>query len=204
MIEFKNVSIKYSNHFFSLMNFNLKINSSTFLSGNEIFTSAIARALSKIDKFYTGDIIIDGSNLKKIKNSKLNIAYIPQIPYLFENKSIEFNLSYPLKIRKEKKEIIANKLELIKPFLTDLGITSIFNKANTLTNSQKKLICLLRATIREPNYFIIENLFEDLDELHTNLAKSIIESIKSKSIIIAIENNKLPDCYKDLKTINFN
>ena len=89
MIELKNVSIKYVNDYFSLLNFNSKINNHTIFVGDHYVGSlAIMRILAKIDKHYTGEVFVDNVNLKQIKDKELNIAYVPQITCLFKNKNL--------------------------------------------------------------------------------------------------------------------
>lgn len=111
MIEFNAVKIKYVPDITTLLNFNLKINGNTLIIGDEFLgTSSILRLLAKIDKNYEGDIFIEGVNLKDIKDRDLSIAYIPKEPYLFNHKSIEKNLGYPLKIRKTDKATTKEKV----------------------------------------------------------------------------------------------
>ena len=104
MIEFRNVNLKYIKTFYTIYNANFSINKNTLFVGDAIDGSyAYMRILAKIEKSYTGDIFVDGQNLKKIKQKNLPIAYIPHDCYFFENKSIFENLFYPLKIRKTNK-----------------------------------------------------------------------------------------------------
>ena len=101
MIEFENVYIKHVADFHSIFNLNLQINTNTFIVENDMYSAiSLMRILSKIDKHYTGEVFLDGKNLKKIKNRDLEIVYLPQNPVLFKNKNIFKNLFYPLKIRK--------------------------------------------------------------------------------------------------------
>lgn len=202
MIEFKNVTIKYSNRFYSLMNFNMKINSSTLLLGDDIKSSAILRTLAKIDKYYKGDILLDQKNIKKIKNKDLNIAYVSRIPTLFENKTIEYNLIFPLKIRKYEKVEIDKKIDYAKSVLKDLGL-DINKTVNTLNKEEKKIITLLRSSLRQPKYILIEYFFENLDEKFCTIANKIIQDNLSNSIIIASEDN-INSIYKDFQIISLN
>ena len=83
MIKFENVSIQYVKEYFALFNFSTEITSHTLFVGDDfVGSSAIMRLLSKIDKDYSGTINIGSTNIKDIKDKDLNIAYLPQIPYL--------------------------------------------------------------------------------------------------------------------------
>ena len=89
MIKFENVYLKYVQEYYSLFDFSCEIDSHTFFIGDFINgTTSIMRILSKIDKDFTGNVLIDGENIKKIKDKNLSLAYIPQNPVLFKNKNI--------------------------------------------------------------------------------------------------------------------
>ena len=139
MIKLKNVSIKYIKDYYSLYNVSLEINDNSLLKGNETSgNNFLLRILAKIDKNYEGEIFIDGKNLKQIKDKDLNLAFIPKIPYLFENKTVLENLIYPLKIRKISKiEAILRAKTAIKPYF--FKIFEIFNKTNTETIQKEKM-----------------------------------------------------------------
>ena len=139
MIKLKNISVKYVNDYYSLYNVNLEINGNSLLIGSESSgKSFLLRILAKIDKNYEGEIFVDGKNLKQIKDKDLNLAYIPQIPYLFENKSVIENLIYPLKIRKiSKNEAILRAKTAIKPYF--FKFFENFNKINDDLNKTNKI-----------------------------------------------------------------
>ena len=89
MIEFKNVSIQYIKDFYALLNKNFTFASNTLILGDSVVgSSAIMRIISKIDKDYSGDVLINSVNLKDINDKNLPIAYSPEKPELFKCRSI--------------------------------------------------------------------------------------------------------------------
>ena len=101
MIKFEHVFLKYVNDFFSLYDFSCEITSHTLFVGDFFDgTNSIMRILSKIDKDYKGEVLVNNINLKSINDKDLNIAYLPESTALFSNKNIFENLFFPLKIRK--------------------------------------------------------------------------------------------------------
>ncbi len=187
MIELKNVFIKYVNDFYSLYDCNLKIEKNTLLfEKNLCGSSAFMRIISKIDKHYSGDVLIDNVNLKNIKDKELSVAYLPENPVLLKNKNIEKNLSYPLKIRKINKKIIKNKINSI---FSQYNLENFNKKIKKLNLSEQKIITMLRATIREPKYILLENFFENFDEYYLDLATKILNKIKQNSVIIASQSD---------------
>ena len=199
MIKFENVFIKYTNDFYSLYDFSCEINSHTLFVGDFFNgTSAIMRTLAKIDKNYNGEIFVDNTNLKNIKDIDLDIAYLPKIPVLFKNKSIEKNLAYPLKIRKINKKIIKNT---INSLFFEYKLDNFNKKIKKLNFSEQKIISLLRALIRKPRYILLENFFENLDKTHFDLAVKILSKLKETSTIIACEETKDIEFFKDFTIV---
>ncbi|HJD06239.1 MAG TPA: ATP-binding cassette domain-containing protein [Candidatus Onthoplasma faecipullorum] len=207
MIEFNAVTIKYVPDVTTLLNFNLKINGNTLIIGDEFLgTSSILRLLAKIDKNYEGDIFIEGVNLKDIKDRDLSIAYIPKEPYLFNHKSIEKNLGYPLKIRKIDKATAKEKvnfaLNLINNLTQKYNLPTFSNKINKMNISEKKIITLLRASLRTPKYILIDDFFINLNEKYQPLVAELIKQLEKTSTIIATTSiiTNLP--YKNYKYID--
>lgn len=207
MIEFNAVKIKYVPDITTLLNFNLKINGNTLIIGDEFLgTSSILRLLAKIDKNYEGDIFIEGVNLKDIKDRDLSIAYIPKEPYLFNHKSIEKNLGYPLKIRKIDKATAKEKvnfaLNLINNLTQKYNLPTFSNKINKMNISEKKITTLLRASLRSPKYILIDDFFINLNEKYQPLVAELIKQLEKTSTIIATTSiiTNLP--YKNYKYID--
>ena len=187
MIEFQNVFIKYVNDFYSLYDCNLKIEKNTLLfEKNLCGASAFMRIVSQIDKPECGEVLIDNVNIKDISDKNLVVVYLPEKPVLFKHKSIEYNLSYPLKIRKINKKTIKNKINLI---FSQYNLENFNKKIKKLSLSEQKILSLLRVLIRTPKYILLENFFDNFDENYLDLATKILNEIKLNSIIIASQCN---------------
>lgn len=205
MIELKKVTIKYVPDITTLLNFSAKIDCNTLIIGDEFLgTSSILRLIAKIDKNYTGEILIDNANLKEIKDKDLSVAYLPKEPYLFKN-TIEKNLSYPLKIRKIDKATIKEKVSFVINYLNNLtkkhNIENFPNKIKKMNISEKKIGTLLRALVRAPKYVLLDDFFLNLDAKYFPLANELIEKLKQTSTIIAT-SNKAEQIYKDFNIID--
>jgi len=201
MIKFDKVSIQYVKEYFALYNFSIEIKNNTLFVGDDyVGSSAIMRLISKIDKQYLGEIYVDEKNLKNVKDKDLSVAYVYKIPYIFKHKSIEKNLAYPLKIRKYNKTDIKN---LINNAVACYNIKDFNKKVSKLNLSEQKIITLIRASLWQPKYLLLENFFENLDKKYFDLTNQIIENIKQNSTIIATEKeNKNINIFKDFKIIN--
>lgn len=205
MIELKKVTIKYVPDITTLLNFSAKIDCNTLIIGDEFLgTSSVLRLIAKIDKNYTGEILIDNANLKEIKDKDLSVAFIPKEPYLFKN-TIEKNLSYVLKIRKVDKATIKEKVSFVINYLNSLtkkhNIENFPNKIKKMNISEKKIVTLLRALVRAPKYVLLDDFFLNLDAKYFPLAIELIEKLKQISTIIAT-SNKVEEIYKDFNIID--
>lgn len=201
MIEFKNVSIKYIEDFYSLLNFSQKINSNTLLIDNNSYGGyAIFRLLSKIDKKYSGDIFLNSVNLKTLKNKELNLCYISKIPVLFRKKSIEKNLIYPLKIRKINKNIINEK---VSNSLQILEKANFPKKIKDMNLSELKILSLIRGSLWQPQIILLEDFFEGFDNKYMRIVEQTIMSLNKDCLILALSksdsNEKFFEHFKRLK-----
>lgn len=220
MIEFHNVYLQYVKEFYSLFNFSCVIDNHTLFVGDFFAgTTAIMRTLSKIDKAYSGEIIVDNLNIKNIKDKDLNIAYLPEVPVLL-NKNMFKNLYFPLKIRKIDKntaknlinsiflELKNNNFNFLNRYLNikkeDEFINNILKlKIKKLNLSEQKLISLIRAMLWQPKYILLENFFENLDNEYIPLATYLINKAKLNSTIIACETeNKNLEIFKNFNILD--
>lgn len=196
MIEIKNLTVQYINDFYSLYNINLNISKNTILLGDQLSGGfALLRAIAKLDNHYTGEILINGKNIKQQNIKNLNIAYLPNDPVLFKFKTVKQNIIYPLVLRKIDKKTCTEKVEnLVEKF----GIEFDNKRAKNLNKSEAKIVAILRAFIREPDIVLVEHFYDNLDPNYQDLANKIFEHFSSKTLIIACEEN-LPKCFADFE-----
>ncbi len=101
------------------------------------------------------------------------------------------NLNFLDKYLNIKNEELNNNLNSKNRDFVSLQIENILKlKVKKLSLSEQKIIALIRATLRQPKYILLENFFEDLDAEHIELAKFSLNKIKESSTIIACEKDK--------------
>ena len=187
MIRFEKIYVKFVNEFYSIFNANFSIDSNTILiEKNPCGCTAFFRILTKIQTSYQGDVFIENVNLKSINKKDLDISFLPENPILFNNKSLKYNLEFPLKIRKINKKTRKN---IVNSLFLHYNLDKFNKKTKKISLSEKKIIALLRAFIRKPKYILIENLFENLDEKYINLTCDILEEMKKYSTLIVCEKS---------------
>ncbi len=197
MIEIKNLTVNYIEEFASVYNLSIEIKSNTLFVCDKLDGGfAILRTLAKIDKAYKGEILLDGVNLKHIKDKFLPIAFVPKKPYLFKS-NIDKNLLFPLKIRKINKKTSQNAVNLLK---NEYNLNNFPKKIKNLNFGEQKIICLARAIIRKPQYILVENFFENLEPEHIALAEKMIADASTFATIVATEKTTC-SAYKNFNVI---
>lgn len=204
MIEFKNVSYTYFNNFYTLFNF-----SYTFDEGNYCLIGdydcgnlTLIRLLAKLDYFYKGEILINGKSLKKVDYKKeFNIAYIPQTPVFFNNKSVKYNLTYPLSARGIKKDVINQIVSNVLQKYNWQDKAKL--KIKALTKTERQILAIMRADTRPLDLLLVEDIFStdnSTDNININNASTSQSNITSSSNITNSFDAKNQNLY--IKLIN--
>lgn len=159
MIEFKDVSYTYFSSYYPLLNFGYTFNNGKYALIGDYDTGnlTLIRLLAKLDTYYKGSILINGEELKKVDFKKFNIAYISLTPTFFNNKSVLYNVAYPLISRKVKKRDAYN---IASQQLAKFNFDHLQNaKVKTLDNTQKFILSLIRASVRNIDLLLVEDIF---------------------------------------------
>lgn len=191
MIEFKNVSYTYFSKFYTLFNFSYQFNDGNYcLIGDNVSGGlTLIRLLAKLDTYYKGEILINGTNLKKVNYKKdFNVAYISATPKFLDSKTVLENIAYPLKVRGIKKsQRNAIGLEALSRF----GWNDKANlKTKTLTADEKITLAIMRASTRQLDLLLCENIFD-------KVSVDILNAINAKTKILVTNNDlNLNNCEK--------
>ena len=176
MISIQNLNYKYDNNLNSLNNVNLTIEKGEKLAftgidgydGKKIFLKLI----TGLEKSKEGTIFIDYKNIDVIDFSQdVSMAYLSKETPFFYTKTVYKNLEYVYNIRN-----VFDGYELkIQDALKKFGILSLMDKRiKSLTDFEKILVALCRISLRNIDYFVIEDIF---DGLQTQEIDSILNKI---------------------------
>lgn len=194
VVEFKNVSFKYSN-------VPILKNISFVANPNEVTTivgktgagkSTIFNLLLRMYKVDKGKILIDNLNIyeysKDVHNS--NISIVNQKTFIF-NMSIRANLS--LIDSNKKRQIDACKRAGIHDFIMSLpdGYNTILKEdATNISGGQKQLLSLARALLTTSEILLLDEVTSSLDPNTTNKIISLLDDLKVDHTLIVITHNK--------------
>jgi ATP-binding cassette, subfamily B, multidrug efflux pump len=163
--------------------------------------STIANLLMRMYEATSGDILIDGIDIRKYNTNSLRkqIGFVPQDVFLFSD-TISNNISFGLdEIRDgivEKAAKDADVYENIKGF-PDGFQTRLGERGITLSGGQKQRVSIARAIAKEPKILLLDDCLSAVD---TKTENSILNALKSimqnrTSIIIShrVSSAKLAD-----------
>ena len=155
--------------------------------------STILNIMGTLDKATSGEIIIDGKNVKNMSNNQLaalrnsTIGFVFQFHYLLPEFTALENVLMPYEIKHGKitKEIIKKAEDYLKL----VGLEDVKNNLSTkLSGGQQQRTAIARALINNPKIILADeptgNLDSDSTETIYELLRNINQEIGTTFIII--------------------
>lgn len=149
--------------------------------------STLLNIISGIDKSFSGQVYYNDKKLNKQIQKEITLVF--QKPRLLNN-IVYKNLSYPLKIRKTKKE---DKKIKIEKMLKLLDIENLKDKkATKLSGGEQQKVALARALVFNPKVLMLDEATSNIDEKSKKIIESIIVNYnkEEKNTIILISHDK--------------
>jgi osmoprotectant transport system ATP-binding protein len=213
-IEFKNITKSYDSKVAVLNDISLSIPEGEFvtiLGPSGCGKTTLLKMVNKLIPLDSGDIIVNGTNIKDWDTIKLRrgIGYVIQQIGLLPHLSIENNINYVLNITKTDKTLNHQRaIELIK--LVGLSTDYLTRYPRQLSGGQKQRIGVARALAANPNIILMDEPFGAVDEIartalqdeliqiHKKLKKTILfvthdiqEAIKLGTLIVLLNEGKI-------------
>ena len=193
MIEFKDVTLQYHYDEFALLkgaSFTLRDGLNTVLCDTQSGKSSICKLLTKDVAASGGEITVDGLKIACITNADLGILYLPSKPTFFDNRSVRYNIEYPLKVRKIAKNERRERAERVAE---SLGVDFLDVKAKKLTAEQRKLVALARGLTVERKMVLFDDFFAIEGDVETALAhvNSVLDLFSNATCVILTSDSRL-------------
>lgn len=175
--------------------------------------TTLLNCISTIDKLTAGRVVINGTNLNKLKNKALEAFRRDELGFVFQDFNLldtmtaYENIALALSIQKKKYAEIDEK---IKSISETLGIDEILNKyPYQMSGGQKQRVAAARAVITNPGLILADEptgaldskssraLLESLDKMNRELHSTILMvthdafSASYASRIIFIKDGKI-------------
>ena len=150
--------------------------------------TSLLKVLCKLEDQFFGSISLNGKDIKECNFENLDVSFLPTAPVLFESKSVLKNIEY-LYVVQNKPMLEEQK---IKEVLTKFGLEVDLNaKVKKLTLTQKRLLCFVRAYLKQSSILLIDDQFENIEEKNVSKIKNAISLLfecenASKSVIMAL------------------
>lgn len=192
-IEFKNVAFKYSEKKYVLSNINLIINPGETMALVGPSGGGKTTLCQLIPRFYevnSGEILIDGINIKdiKIKSLRENIGLVQQDIFLFTG-TIKENILYGNTKAKDTEVVKAAKNANIHDFILSLPErydSYIGEKGIKLSGGQKQRISLARTFLKNPAILILDEATSALDSEAEIIIQQALEKLTMGRTVLVI------------------
>ena len=193
MLEIKNLNKTYrGSKVKAIEDINLTIEEGDifgFIGPNGAGKSTTIKCIVGIHGYDSGEIIFNGANIKKnpIK-SKLDMAYIPDNPEVYEHLSgIEY-IDFVCNIYRVGSE----KNELIHKYATLFNIEKdLANPIKSYSHGMKQKIALIAAFVHKPKLLVLDEPFVGLDPKATHDLKDVMKELCKEGTMIFFSSHVL-------------
>lgn len=192
-IEMKQVNFSYTPDEPVLKKFNLHIEPGETLAlvgHTGAGKTSIGRLIARFYEFQDGEILIDGTDIRKfdLVGLRNQMGIVSQVPFLFSG-TIEENIRYgcPVCNRQEILDI-GNEIgegEWLETLPNGLD-TEVGERGTQLSMGQRQLVALMRVLIQKPSIFILDEATASIDPFTEKQIQTALDLILSETTSILI------------------
>jgi cell division transport system ATP-binding protein len=207
MICFNNVHMQYQTGHLALKNINMHIEQGAmaFIAGRSgAGKSSLLKLIALIERHNRGQIIINGQNLERVRNSRIpyyrrNIGFVFQDHRLLNDRTIFDNVALPL--------IIAGHghTEIRKRVSAALDKVGLLKKANaspmTLSGGEQQRVGIARAVVHRPLLLLADEPTGNLDPALSLDTMKLFEQFNQVGVTVLIASHDMDMIKKMRKRI---
>ena len=206
MLELKNITKVYEMANFkqtALSKVNINFRESEFVSilgPSGSGKTTLLNIIGGLDKYTSGDLIINGISTKKYKDSDWDsfrnhrVGFVFQSYNLISHQSILSNVELALTLSGVKKE---ERIKRAREALIKVGLKDHINKKpNQLSGGQMQRVAIARALVNNPDILLCDEPTGALDTKTSEEVMSILKEIsKDKLVVMVTHNEELAKTY---------
>ena len=176
LIQFKNIVKSYEDGKVVLKGIDLDIYENEFvtlLGPSGCGKTTLLRILGGFLQADQGEVLFDGQEISKLPPYKREINTVFQKYALFPHMNVYDNIAFGLKLKKEPKDIIEQK---VKRMLKLVNLEEFADRSVTaMSGGQQQRIAIARALVNEPSVLLLD---EPLGALDLKLRKEMQQELK--------------------------
>ena len=204
-VEFKNVTFSYDETSEVLKEVNFKVNSGekiALVGSTGAGKSTIVSLLSRFYDVTSGEILVDGKNIKNVnlESYRSQMGIMLQDTFLFSSTIME-NIRYGRLDATDEEVILAAKAVNAHGFINKLEKgynTEVNERGSRLSLGQRQLVSFARALLANPRILILDEATSNIDTQTEKLVQIGIEKLLEgrTSFVIAHRLSTIRDCDK--------
>lgn len=184
-----------------LKGIDLQINEGEFVSivgASGAGKTTLLQIIGTLDTAHEGEVIINGTNIKKLSDKELSAFRNKQLGFVFQFHQLlpEFtaleNVCIPGYIAKRNNKEVETKA---KELLTKLGLQDRFHhKPNELSGGEKQRVAVARALINDPKLILADEPSGSLDSANKKELHSLLRRLCDDyglTILLVTHDNEL-------------
>ena len=154
--------------------------------------STLLNIIGGLDKYDSGDLIIDGISTKKYKSNdwdyyrEQKLGFVFQSYNLIEHLNVYDNVNIALMYRKR-----INKKEECSKILNNFGLKN-FKKRNvkSLSGGEKQRVAIARSLVKNPSILLCDEPTGALDSNNSLEVMKILKEISKKKLVIVVTHSE--------------
>jgi len=146
--------------------------------------TTLMRMIAGLERPTDGDILIGGSLVTSLPPREREVAMVFQSYALYPHMTVFDNIAFPLKAKKEPKQLLKEKVEKTA---TLLGIQVLLDrKPRQLSGGERQRVALCRALVKEPRVLLLDEPLSNLDAKLRVSARGELQSFQRQMGITTI------------------
>ncbi len=140
--------------------------------------STTLRMVAGLEEITEGELYIDGKLMNDVAPKDRDIAMVFQNYALYPHMTVYENMAFSLKLRKERKDVIDQK---VREAAEILDITQYLDrKPKALSGGQRQRVAIGRAIVRDPAVFLMDEPLSNLDAKLRNQMRAEIIKLRER------------------------